>query len=122
MFNIDANEKDDGSLDDAVLVCRGGSCLVKAFQNGSGVTLDADGKLQNVSVTAAPGRTLAELSATIRHTRVGSTTVGDIREAGGVVIPDAKGPINPFHCLIHGITLIQAETLFTPTVHNPNRP
>ena len=122
MFNIDANEIDDGSLDDAVLVCRGGSCLVKAFQNGIGVTLDADGKLQNVSVTAAPGRTLADLITTLRHSSVGSTTVGDNRGAGGDVIPDAKGPINPFHCLIQGTTPIQAETLFTPTVPNPNRP
>ena len=122
MYTIDANEKDDGRLDDAVLVCRGGSCLMRAFESGTGVTMDADGKLQNVSVTAAPGRTLAELSLTLPHARLGCTTVGDIRHVGGDVIADPRGPINPFHCLIHGITPSQAETLFTPTVPNPNRP
>lgn len=120
MFEISGDE-DDGRLADDVLVCRGGACLVQAFRNGSGVTLDSAGSLQNVSVTAASGRTLAELSAFLPHRDVGRTTVGAIRQAGGTVVPDGRGPKNPFHCLIHGISPAQAETLFTPTVPNPNR-
>jgi hypothetical protein len=55
MYIIDGDD-DDGRLADDVLVCRGGACMAHAFQHGSGVTLDAAGKLRNVSATAAPGR------------------------------------------------------------------
>ena len=119
---IDLSAADDDRLPDDVLVCRGGSCSAKAFQQGSGVTIDAAENLQNVSVNASPARTLAELTTSLPHRDIGTTTVGAVRRAGGEVVSDARGPNNPWHCLPHGITPAQAESLFAPTVPNPNRP
>jgi hypothetical protein len=48
------------ALDDAALVCRGGTCNANRFANGSGVTMDASGKLQGVSVNSGTGATLEE--------------------------------------------------------------
>ena len=118
MFTIE----DDETLADDALVCRGGSCAARAFQQGSGVTLDAAGNLQNVSVTASVTRTLQELTVSMPHRAIGTTTVGDVRRAGGDVVPHARGPNNPYHCLLYGIIPEQAESLFAPTVPNPNRP
>lgn len=118
MFTLGADE----SLADDAMVCRGGSCTARAFQQGSGVSLDAAGNLRNVSVNASETRTLQELTESMPHRAIGKTTVGAVRRVGGDVVPDARGPNNPDHCLLHGITPAQAECLFAPTVPNPNRP
>jgi len=108
----------DAIPDDAI-VCRGGSCTADRFRNGSGVGIDSSGNLQNVSVNSRGGKSLEELTVKIPHNKVGVTTVGDVRKAGGNVIPDPnKG--NPFHAILEGITPEQAEKLMTPTVKNPN--
>jgi hypothetical protein len=60
-----------------------------------GVTVDAGGNIEGVSVNAAPGVSVQELTAPnphtgypgIPHNQVGVTTVGAIRAAGGDVIP-----------------------------------
>jgi hypothetical protein len=72
-------------------------------------------------VNSAPDKTLAELTAIIPNKKVGVSTVGEVRAAGGDVTPR---PIsgNPFHCELHGITPEKAEQLFTPAVQNPNTP
>ena len=72
--------------DDAVVV-RGGLNLPDNFAQGSGVTVDAGGKVQGVSVNAAPGLSVKELTAPnsstgypgIPHNQVGITTVGQVR-------------------------------------------
>jgi RHS repeat-associated protein len=109
------------ALSDSALVCRGGTCTADRFSSGNGVISDAEGKLNGVSVNSADGKSLNELSANIPNKRVGVTTVGDIRAAGGDVIksPTAR---NVDHCTICGITAQKAEELFTPTVRNPNVP
>ncbi|MCY1301022.1 hypothetical protein D9M68_726270 [compost metagenome] len=106
-------------LPDSALVCRGGSCTADKFANGSGVTIDASGKLNGVSVNSATGRTLKELAAGIPHNKIGVTTVGDIRKAGGNVIPSPTKQ-NPNHATLQGITPQQAQDLMTPTVRNPS--
>jgi hypothetical protein len=108
-----------GELADETLVVRGGTCKAEQFANGSGVTIDGAGKLQGVSVNSAPGRTLEELTTTIKMAEVGTSTVGEVRAAGGNVVPKPT-PNNPSHCELCGITPKKAETLFTPTVRNPN--
>jgi len=107
-------------IPDDALVCRGGTCTADRFQNGAGVTLDANGNLQGVSVNSGPGASLPQLTTTIPNGQVGVTTVGDVRAAGGNVIP-SPNPGNPYHCTLCGITPSQAQQLFTPTVPNPNR-
>jgi len=61
-----------------------------------------------------------DLTVGIPNGQVGVTTVGEIRAAGGDVIPSATAG-NPFHCTLCGISPAEAEDLFTPTIPNPNR-
>ena len=49
------------SLPDDALVVRGGINTVELLVIGSGVTIDATGKLYGVSVNSAPGKTVEEL-------------------------------------------------------------
>jgi hypothetical protein len=114
-------------LPDEALVVRGGQNLPANFVQGSGVMVDAGGRIQGVSVNAAPGVSVQELTAPNRHTgypgiphnRVGVTTVGAIRAAGGEVLP-APTRTNPYHATLSGLTPEQASQLFRPTVKNPN--
>ena len=107
-------------LEDSALVCRGGLCTAERFANGSGVTIDSAGKMSGASVNSAANKTVEELSKTIPNARIGVTTVGDIRRAGGNV--NAKPtPNNPLHCEMCGITPRKAEELFNPVIPNPNR-
>jgi RHS repeat-associated protein len=108
------------SLPDSALVCRGGLCTADRFAGGSGVTIDAAGKMCRASVNSAPGKTAQELSVTIPNPKMGVTTVGDIRRLEGDVVPKPT-PNNPYHCEMCGITPQQAERLFTPVVPNPNK-
>jgi hypothetical protein len=107
-------------LPDSALVCRGGLCRADRFASGSGVKLDAAGKMSGASVNSAAEKTVTDLSATIPNPKLGVTTVGDVRRAGGDVVPNPT-PNNPYHCVMCGITPQQAERLFTPVVPNPNR-
>jgi RHS repeat-associated protein len=107
------------SLPNDALVCRGGTCTAERFEKGSGVSLDAEGRLQSVSVQSRPGATFEELTQAIPHPQVGVSTVGAVREAGGNVVPSARRG-NPHHATLQGITPKQAERLFTPTRPNPH--
>lgn len=114
-------------LPDEALVVRGGQNLPINFAQGSSVSMDSRGKLQGVSVNSAPGLTVRDLTAPeprsgypgIPHRRVGVTTVGAIRAAGGEVLP-APTRINPHHAVLSGLTPDEASRLFRPTVENPN--
>ena len=108
------------ALPDSAQVCRGGTCESAKFETGSGVTIDESGKLQGVSVNSAPGASVKELSSTIPNNQVGVSTVGDVRAAGGSVVPSPT-PKNPNHATLGGITPEKAQELFTPTVRNPNK-
>ncbi|MBI3302424.1 MAG: flavoredoxin [Deltaproteobacteria bacterium] len=104
------------SLPDEALVIRGGQNLPASFIQGSGVTVDAGGKIQGVSVNCAPGLSVQELTAPglqtgypgIPHNQVGVTTVGAIRAAG-------------YYATLSGLTPEQASNLFRLTVKNPNK-
>jgi hypothetical protein len=95
---------------------------------GSGVTLDAGGRIEGVSVNSAAGSSVQELPAPdpqtgypgIPHNQIGVTTVGAIRAAGRDVIPSPTRT-NPHHATLGGLTLEQASNLFRPTVRNPSR-
>jgi hypothetical protein len=115
-------------LPDEALVVRGGQNLPASFIKGSGVTIDVDGKIQGVSVNSIPGLSIQELTAPnpqtghpgIPHNRIGITTVGAVRAAGGDVAPTPTRT-NPHHATLSGLTPEQASRLFLPTVKNPNR-
>jgi hypothetical protein len=115
-------------LTDDALVVRGGRNLPESFAQGSGVTVGPDGKLEGVSVNSAPSLGLSELTTPnpttgypgIPHNRVGVTTVGRIRAAGGDVT-SSPTRTNPIHAILSGLTPEQASELFRPTVPNPSR-
>ena len=115
------------SLPDDALVVRGGRNCPFDFTNGSGVTVGEGGKLEDVSVNCAPNLSVEELTAQnpqtgyprIPHNRVGVTTVGEIRAAGGDMVPRPTRT-NPNHARLSGLTPDQASELFLPTVKNPN--
>ena len=115
-------------LPDDALVVRGGQNLPENFVTGSGVTVEAEGTLQGVSVNSAHGATVEELTAAIPQTgypgilnnQVGVTTVGAVRECGGTVVPSPTRT-NPFHATLGGLTPKQASRLFQPTILNPSR-
>ena len=109
--------QEERSLPNDALVCRGGTCTAERFRQGAGVTLDEAGKLHNVSVNSVPGKTLAELTITIPNKQVGVTTVGEVRAAGGQVLPKPTVR-NPDHCVMEGLTPEEAYRLFTPTGRN----
>ena len=87
-----------------------------------------DAKLQDVSVNSAADKSVQELAAPnletgypgLPHNQVGVTTVGQVRAAGGDIVPSPT-EINPNHATLSGITPQQASALFTPTVKNPNK-
>src|SRR2546425_983850 len=98
-------------LPDAAFVVRGGQNLPANFAQGSGVTVDAGGNIEGVSVNAAPGVSVQELTAPnphtgypgIPHNQVGVTTVEAIRAAGGDVV-SAPTRTNPYHATLSGLT------------------
>jgi hypothetical protein len=114
-------------LPDAALVVRGEQNLPAHFAQGSGVTVDAGGGMQDVSVNCAAGVSVQELTAPHRdtgypgipHNQIGVTTVSAIRAAGGDVVP-APTRTNPYHATLRGLTPEQASQLFRPTVQNPH--
>jgi hypothetical protein len=104
-------------LPDDAPVVRGGQNTPESFAAGSGVTVDSAGKLDGVSVNSAPSATVEQLSAGLPHTKVGVTTVGAVRSAGGDVVPSPTVG-NPNHCTMCGITPEKASQLMK-VVPNP---
>lgn len=109
-----------GGLPDNAIACRGGSCTAERFSKGSGVKPDGAGKLNGISVNSAGGKSLKELTQGIPHNKVGVTTVGDVRKAGGNVVSSPTRN-NPNHATMSGVTAKQAEKLMNPTVKNPSK-
>jgi hypothetical protein len=114
-------------LPDDALVVRGGLNLPENFVRGSGVTVATDGTLQGVSVNAAAGLSVTELTAPnpqtgypgILNNQVGVTTVAAIRAGGGDVVASPTRA-NPNHATLSGLTAEQASQLFRPTTPNPS--
>src|SRR5439155_21479306 len=106
---------------------RGGQNSPESFKKGSGVKVDAGGKLQGVSVNAGRDLSMEALTAPNRqtgypgipHNRVGVATVGAVRAAGGDVVPSPSRTY-PLHATLSGLTPEQAGALFRPTIKNPS--
>ena len=108
------------ALPDDALVVRGGVNPVELLRTGSGVTANSDGILYGVSVNSAVGKTVAELTAGLRNSKVCVTTVGAVRAAGGSVEPQPT-PYNPDHCKINGLSAEVIHQLLMPPEDNPSR-
>jgi RHS repeat-associated protein len=106
--SIDAASK---ALPDATIVCRGGLCGSQAFTTGADIVVN--GKLEGVSVGL--GKTVAEASKNIKHGKVGVSTLGEIKAAGGKVVNDYGN-----HGNLSGVTADKAADIFSNVVKNPN--
>jgi hypothetical protein len=97
------------------IVCRGGTCTTDLFRTGSGVSTDATtGKLSGISTGV--GDSVAAASKNIPHAKVGVTTAGEIRAAGGEVVNDRGN-----HAEVSGLTAERAADLFKNVQRNPNK-
>jgi RHS repeat-associated protein len=102
-------------------VVRGGTVTADLFRNGSGVTIDANGRLQGVSVQYFPGATIQQLSQRqwVPQNQIGVSNNHAIQDAGGrLILSPTK--TNPFHATLGGITPEVAAALFGPPIPNPN--
>jgi hypothetical protein len=97
------------------VICRGGGCESDNFTNGTGVTEDpVTGALSGVSVGI--GDSVEEASKNLRNGKVGVSTAGDLKAAGGEVINDYGN-----HGNASGLTADQFAELFNNVVKNPNK-
>jgi len=108
------------ALPDEALVVRGGLNTPEAIIKGAeGGTVDATGNVNKVSVNSAAGKSIRELSGVgIPHNKIGVTTVGAVRAAGGQVLRDATA-VNPYHCVVNCIKPTSLSGLLTPVIPKP---
>ena len=99
----------EGGLSDSALVVRGGVPSVANLTKSAEV-INTDGTLSGVSVNSANGASIEDLSQGIPNGQIGVTTVGDIRNAGGDVVPTPSDS-NPCHCDMNGLTAEDASKL-----------
>lgn len=110
-----------GYLPNSAPVLRGGQNTAQNFANGSGVSVSNGGLLDGVSVNSSGyGQSLGEIANGIPHGKVGSTTVGQIRAAGGDVIP-SPNLRNPWHATMSGVDADTASGLMQPLIPNPTK-
>ena len=99
-----------GGLADSALVVRGGVPTAAQLTKGA-ESIAEDGTLNGVSVQSANGATVEQLSQGLPNNKVGVTTVGDVRAAGGDVVQTPE-PNNPCHCDMNGVRAEKASQLF----------
>lgn len=68
---------------------------------------------------SAPGLSVKELSENVPHGQFGVTTVGEVRAAGGDVIPTSGR--SESHATLTALSPETASALLNPTIRNPNR-
>lgn len=101
-------------IPDEALVVRGGRNRPEDIARGTGTHPSG---VTGVSVECAAGVPVAALAEPLPHTRVGITTVGRVRAAGGDVIRTTGR--NPHHATLTGLTPGEASRLLNPTMPNP---
>jgi hypothetical protein len=103
-------------IPDEAIVVRGGRNRPEDIQRGTGTHPSG---VTGISVECAVGLTIEELSVTIPHGQIGSTTVGEVRKVGGEVIRTSGK--SPYHATLTGLTPQQISALLNPTFANPTR-
>jgi hypothetical protein len=103
-------------IPDEAIVVRGGRNRPEDIQRGTGTHPSG---VTGISVECAVGLTIEALAATIPHGQLGSTTVGEVREAGGDVVRTSGR--SSHHATLTGLPPQQISDLLNPTVPNPIR-
>jgi hypothetical protein len=111
-------------LPNEALVVRGGSANPCGANSVEGIAAGTDTHPSGVTgfpVESAPGKSINQLvqesPTTSKYGQIGCCTVGQIREAGGDVVP-TEGQ-SPNHATVTGVTPQQANQLLTPIIPNP---
>lgn len=107
-------ERVQNVLPDDALVIRGGRNRPEDIERGYGFHPSG---LAGISVESAVGITVEEIAKGIPHGQVGITTVGDVRIAGGDVIPTSGR--SPNHATLIGLSPAVVSALLNPTQSNP---
>lgn len=107
-----------GKLSDDTLVCRSGGCSSQAFEQGTGVLKNAEGKLSGVSVNVQMnGESKADLlnMGPARYKGEGGfSTLGELKQAGVKFDPSNSRSLNHFN--IGNLTPESLSKLFTSEV------
>jgi hypothetical protein len=103
-------------LPDDALVVRGGRNAPADLRRGT--TTHPSG-ITGISVECAAEASVEALAAVIPHNRIGVTTVGADRAAGGDVVRTSGR--SPHHATLIGVSPEKASRLLTPTRANPGR-
>jgi RHS repeat-associated protein len=111
-------------LPDDANVVRGGSGAPGGANSPEGIAAGIDTHPSGVtgfSAESAPGKSVGQLAAespeVSKRGQVGCCTVGEVRAAGGDVVPTSGQ--SPNHATVTGLTPAQGSQLLTPTIPNP---
>ena len=106
-------------IDDGTELVRGGDGS-KPWVEGTGVTVNPDGTLDGVSTFGEKGSSTEETTreGRIRNGQIRTTTVGEIKDQGGEVIPDGG---SGKHCTVNGCTPEQLDEAIGEPQPNPNK-
>jgi hypothetical protein len=106
--------------DQVQYVVRDGINTADRFINGSGVTIDAQGNLQGVSVQTFPNTSVQQVSQRqyLPYNQIGVNILNPVNAAGAAVIPFsyAEQSLSRYN---GGISPQTSESLFTPANPNP---
>ena len=97
---------------DATIVVRGGRRDVIHLANV--MTRD-----RSWSVVSEPGLSFGVLCASVRHGTVRQTTLGQVREAGGSLMPSHSSGPPPYHCDLADLTAAAFDAILSPEERNP---
>lgn len=103
-------------LSDSAIVVRGGGNRPEDIRRGIGTHPSG---ITGISVECGEDCSVQALSASIPHGRIGVTTVGAVRAAGGDVIRTSGR--SPYHATLTGLISDEISELLTPTIPNPSK-
>jgi hypothetical protein len=103
-------------LPDDAIVVRGGQNREEDIERSTGTHPCG---LTGISVECCAGMPGEDLAKNIPHGKIGVTTVGKVRIAGGDVVRTSGR--SPNHATLTGLDPEQASQLLTPTIVNPSK-
>lgn len=105
-----------GKIPDEALVVRGGRNRPEDIRRGTGIHPSG---ITGISVECGIKVSIEDLVVAIPHKQIGSTTVKEIRQAGGDVIRTSGR--SPYHATLTGLAPEQVSDLLTPTFPKPKK-
>lgn len=80
---------------------------------------EADVSSANGPVVSEPGLSFRVLCASVRHGTVRRTTIGQVREAGGSLMPSHGSDAPSYHCDLVGLTAAAFDAILSREEQNP---